>query len=205
VVTFAEWDFAQGDEDWSKLTGLAPRRPDDEKWGRGNRPVIDVSWDDAKAYATWLSGKTGQTYGLLSEAEWEYCCRAGRATPFWWGSSITPSQANYNGNYDYAGGGEKGEFRGKTVPVDTFSPNPFGLYQMHGNVWEWVEDVYHGSYDGAPSDGTAWTTGDSGHRVLRGGSWFLIPWVLRAARRFRNYPGNRNNDVGFRLSRRLNP
>jgi formylglycine-generating enzyme required for sulfatase activity len=204
-VTFAEWDFAQGDEEWLKLTGLAPRRPDDRNWGRGNRPLIYVSWDDAKAYATWLSGKTGQAYGLLSEAEWEYCCRAGSATPFWWGSSITPSQANYDGNYFYAGGGEQGEYRGKTVPVDTFSPNPFGLYQMHGNVWEWVEDVYHGSYDGAPSDGTAWTTGGSGHRVLRGGSWGDNPGNLRAASRSRCSPGYRISLVGFRLSRTLNP
>src|SRR5207302_6940801 len=108
----------------------------------GRQPVINMSWDDAKAYLAWLSRKTGKSYRLLSETEREYVTRAGRSTPFWWGPSISTSQANYNGNYTY-GGGSKGEYREKTVPVASFQPNPWGLYQVHGNVWEWTEDCYH--------------------------------------------------------------
>ena len=104
--------------------------------------------------------RQARAIGCLSEAEREYVARAGTTTPFWWGSSITPEQANYNGNYVYAGGGSKGEYRAKTVPVKSFKPNPWGLYQVHGNVWEWVEDCWNDSYSGAPADGSAWTTGD---------------------------------------------
>jgi formylglycine-generating enzyme required for sulfatase activity len=111
--------------------------------------VICVNWEDAKAYVNWLSKKAGKSYRLLSEAEWEYATRAGTTTPFWWGSSISTSQANYNGNYTY-GSGSIGENHQKTLPVDTFPPNPWGLYQVHGNVWEWVEDCYHESYSNIP-------------------------------------------------------
>jgi formylglycine-generating enzyme required for sulfatase activity len=104
-------------------------------------PVVCVTWDDAKAYAAWLSKKTGKTYRLPSEAEREYATRAGTTTPFWWGSAISPQQANYNGTADpYQGGGSKGEWRKATVPVDGFKANPWGLYNVHGNVWEWTED-----------------------------------------------------------------
>jgi formylglycine-generating enzyme required for sulfatase activity len=160
AVTFAEWDFAQGDAEWrSMLTGPAPREADDRGWGRGDQPVIGVSWEDAQGYAKWLAAKTGRDYRLLSEAEWEYCCRAGSDTPFWWGATVTPSQANYKGYFDtngefvYAGSG--GEYGGKTFPVRAFAPNPWGLYQMHGNVCEWVRDAWHESHDGAPDDGSA--------------------------------------------------
>ena len=135
-----------------------------------SHPVVCVNWDDAKAYAKWLSGKTGKDYRLLSEAEWEYACRAGTSTPFWWGSSISTEQANYDGNYTF-GGGRKGEYRQRTVPVKSFEPNPWGLYQVHGNVGEWCEDCWNESYNGAPSDGSAWTAGDCAFRLLRGGSW----------------------------------
>jgi formylglycine-generating enzyme required for sulfatase activity len=134
AVTFDEWDACVAD-------GGCKWKPAD-RWGRGRQPVIHVSWDDAKAYATWLSGKTGKTYRLLSEAEREYVARAGTTTPYWWGASISTSQANYNSS--------------KTVPVDSFQPNPWGLYQVHGNVWEWVEDCYNDTYIGALSDGSAW-------------------------------------------------
>ena len=127
--------------------------PSDEGWGRGRRPVINVSWDDAKAYVGWLSRKTGKTYRLLSEAEREYVTRAGTTTPFWWGTSISTQQANYNGNYTY-GTGATGVSRRQTVLVDSFQPNPWGLYQVHGNVWEWTEDCWHDNYSGAPSDGS---------------------------------------------------
>ena len=123
-------------------------------------PVVCVSWDDAKAYATWLSSKTGKTYRLLSEAEREYVTRAGTTTPFWWGTSITPMQANYDGNFLYAGGGSKGENRQRTEPVDSFNPNPWGLYNVHGNVWDWTEDCWNGSNNGNPGNGRARTTGD---------------------------------------------
>jgi formylglycine-generating enzyme required for sulfatase activity/uncharacterized caspase-like protein len=133
-------------------------------------PIVGVSWDDAKAYAAWLSGKTGANYRLLSEAEREYAGRAGTATPFWWGSSVTPQQANYNGNNTYAGGG-KGEYRQKTLSVNSFKPNPWGLYQVHGNVYDWAEDCWHDTYSGAPADGSPWTSAECRSRVLRNGSW----------------------------------
>ena len=111
-------------------------------------PVVGVSWGDAAAYCQWLSKTTGKTYRLPSEAEWEHACRAGSSTPFWWGASISTDDANYNGNYTY-GGGKKGQYRKATVPVESFKPNPWGLYQMHGNVWEWCADPWHENYRGA--------------------------------------------------------
>jgi formylglycine-generating enzyme required for sulfatase activity len=194
AVTFDEWDACVAGG------GCNGYKPADQGWGRGRRPVINVSWDDAKAYVTWLSSKTGKTYRLLSEAEREYVTRAGTSTPFWLGSSISTSQANYDGNYTY-GSSSKGEYRKQTVPVDSFQPNAFGLYQVHGNVWEWVEDCAHDSYTGAPSDGSAWVSGDCSRRVLRGGSWDLIPRSLRAAHRFGFTAGSRDNSGGFRLAR----
>ncbi len=127
-------------------------------------------------------------------------------TAFWWGPSISTSQANYNGNYTFAGGA-KGEFRSKTVPVDSFEPNPWGLYQVHGNVFDWVEDCWHNSYQGAPSDGSAWTTActDGSRRVVRGGAWVNDPQDLRAARRGWGSADDRYNNLGFRLARTLNP
>jgi formylglycine-generating enzyme required for sulfatase activity len=152
----------------------------------------------------WLSKKIGKPYRLLSESEWEYAARAGTTTPFWWGSTISTSQANYNGNYTY-NNGPKGEYRIGTVPVDSFAPNAFGLYNVHGNVYQWVEDCYADSYAGAPVDGSAKTTGDCNERVLRGGSWSDLPRYLRAANRIRNDPDVRDNGIGFRLARTLNP
>jgi formylglycine-generating enzyme required for sulfatase activity len=200
AVTFDEWDAAVA-------AGGVQQKPDDQGWGRGRRPVINVSWDDAKAYIAWLNGKVkGQPYRLLSEAEWEYACRAATATPFWWGSSITPAQANYDGSAEpYKGGGAKGEYRQKTVPVESFAANPWGLYQVHGNVWEWCADCWNGAYNGAPADGSAWTTGDCDNRVLRGGSWLSDPWSLRAAYRGRSSADDRDFILGFRLARTLNP
>jgi formylglycine-generating enzyme required for sulfatase activity len=167
-------------------------------------PVVCVNWEDAKAYLKWLSAKTGKDYRLLSEAEWEYSCRAGTSTPFWWGGSISTEQANYDGNAAF-GRGEKGEYRQRTVPVKSFQPNPWGLYQVHGNVWEWCEDCWNDSYNGAPADGVAWTTGDRGSRVLRGGSWFYLPAFLRAAARDRYGSTLRLDYAGFRVARTLNP
>ena len=151
-VTFAEWEACVSGG------GCGGYRPGDEGWGRDRRPVINVSWEDARAYAAWLSRQTGQAYRLLSEAEWEYVARAGTTTAFHFGGTISASQANYDGNYTY-GGGRKGQYRERTVAVGRFAPNAFGLYDVHGNVWEWVADCWNESYAGAPRDGQAWTRG----------------------------------------------
>jgi formylglycine-generating enzyme required for sulfatase activity len=202
AVTFQEWDRAQAHPEWRMHSGRKPRWPDDEKWGRGRRPVIGVSWEDARAYCRWLTAVTGKPYRLPSEAEWEYCCRASTETPFWWGASISTEQANYNGNFTYGGGGE-GEYRQKTVPVDSFEANPWGLYQVHGNIWEWCEDLWHESYKGAPDDGFPWLQGADESHVLRGGSWGYSPRFLRAAVRNRSTPDSRYYDIGFRVVRTL--
>ena len=130
--------------------------------------------------------------------------RAGATTPFWWGVSISTQQANYDGTATY-GNGSKGEYRQRTLPVDSFQPNPWGLYQVHGNVSEWMEDCWHDSYAGAPSDGSAWTAGDCSRRVLRGGSWSYFPGGLRAASRVRLTTDVRYNNDGFRVGRTLTP
>jgi formylglycine-generating enzyme required for sulfatase activity len=184
AVTFDEWNTCVSDG------GCDGYMPSDSYWGHARRPVVNVSWNDAQSYLTWLSRKTGKPYRLLTEAEREYVTRASSTTPYWWGTAITVSQANYGA--------------GKTAPVDDFDANPFGLYNVHGNVWEWVADCYHNSYDGAPTDGSAWTTGEcTKERVLRGGSWSGVPGDLRSARRFRNFPLDRLYDAGFRVARTL--
>ncbi len=187
-VSFAEYDVFAG------ATGRD--RPDDQGWGRGNRPVINVSPGDAQAYAVWLSEQTGKRYRLPSEAEWEYAARAGTATKYSWGNSITCSQARY-GRRD---GGECSNSWDGTVAVGSFADNAFGLYDMHGNVWEWVEDCWHNNYEGAPSDGSAWTTDcDESFPVLRGGSWGDDPRRLRSALRYWYWPSYRYLNIGFRL------
>ena len=168
-----------------------------------DHPVVCVSWNDAQAYIQWLSRISGKSYRLLSEAEREYAARGGTQTAFWWGDSITTSQANYSGNYTY-NGSPKGQYRQATVPVNSFSANPFGLYNVHGNVWEWTQDCWHENYAGAPTDGSAWATGCAGNaRVLRGGSWYSLPAFLRSAIRSRNGPDGRYGFIGFRLARTL--
>jgi formylglycine-generating enzyme required for sulfatase activity len=172
-------------------------KPNDTGWGRNNRPVINVSWEDVQAYCAWLSEQTGRRYRLPSEAEWEYACRAGTTTPFHFGVRITTDQANFNGNYTY-NGSAKGEYREKTVPVGSFPPNAFGLCDMHGNVWEWCQDAWHRNYNGAPTDGSAWEAKGDVARVVRGGSWFFGPASARSAYRGGNDPGYRGVDLGFR-------
>jgi formylglycine-generating enzyme required for sulfatase activity len=169
-----------------------------------DHPVVCVNWDDANAYASWLTKVTGKPYRLLTEAEREYVARAGSTMPFWWGASITPTQANYNGAFKYAGG-PKGEFREKTVPVGNFPPNPWGLFEVHGNVLEWCEDVWHENYNGAPTDGSAWLDGDARRRVVRGGSWDSSPRSIRSAYRTSRYAEIRASTHGFRIARTLNP
>jgi len=199
AVTFDEWDACVA------AGGCDGYKPSDQDWGRGRRPVINVSWDDAKTYVAWLAKKTGKPYRLPSEAEREYVTRAGTATAFWWGGSISTSQANYNGKYTY-GSGAKGDVRQRTVAVDSFAANPWGLYQVHGNVYEWTEDCYHASYAEAPTDGSAWISSGCGTgRVLRGGSWVHDPQYLRSASRDWTAEGYRTNFLGFRVARTLTP
>ena len=195
-VTFDEWDACVSSG------GCDGYRPDDENWGRGRRPVINVSWVHARAYVRWLSKKTGKFYHLLSESEWEYVARAGTTTPFHTGSRITPSEANFDGHFTY-NGSSTGEDRKRTVSVGSFGANRFGLHDVHGNVWEWVEDCWANDYEGAPADGSARTTGNCTIRVLRGGSWGDSPGDLRSANRFGFRSGIRNILIGFRVARTL--
>ncbi len=197
-VMFDEWDACV------TAGGCSGYSPNDERWGRDRRPVINVSWDDANAYVAWLSSKTGEGYRLLSEAEREYIARAGTRTAFWWGSSISPRQANYNGTYIY-GNGPTGENRQRTVPVDLFRSNRWGIFQVHGNVWEWTQDCWHENYTGAPADGSPWQSGKCDYRIVRGGSWATYPGDLRSAVRGRFATDFRSNSLGFRVARALAP
>ena len=181
-VTFDEWDLCVAD------AGCA--WTDDDGWGRGRRPVINVSWDDAQAYVTWLSRETGQPYRLPSEGEWEYAARAKTTTRYSWGDDPpTPEQANFGRNVS------------KTTEVGSYPANPWGLYDMQGNVWEWVEDCYHDSYAGAPNNGSAWTKGNCIRRVRRGGSWGNGPDDLRSASRDGFIHSFRNFGIGFRVAK----
>ena len=195
-VTFAEWDACVA------AGGCNGHRPHDDGWGRGRRPVINVSWNDAKAYVNWLSDRTGEEYRLPSEAEWEYAARAGMTTPFHFGPTISTDQANYDGKYTY-GSGRTGVYRAQTVPVGSFPANEFGLHDVHGNAWEWMEDCWNDSYAGAPGNSTAWTTGNCSRRVVRGGSWNFPPRLLRAANRYLFGPAYRKYFIGFRVARTL--
>ena len=196
-VTFAEWDACVAG---GGCNGYKPR---DRGWGRGRMPVIDVSWGDAQAYVTWLSQKTGHSYRLPSESEWEYFARAGTTTLFSVGNSISSAQANYDGTFTVDRKRVNGPFRKKTVPVGSFRPNAFGLYGIHGNVWQWTADCYNKSYDGAPSDGSVWQSGNCTQRVLRGGAWNMGALEVRSA--FRNDSDATVRLVinGFRVARDL--
>ena len=197
-VTFDEWDACVDDG------GCNGYRPSDEGWGRDSRPVINVSWDDAQTYVVWLSRKTGKRYRLLSEAEREYITRAMTTTPFWWGSSLSTKQANYNGTRTY-GDQPTGENRQQTLPVSSFSPNPWGFYQVHGNSYDWVEDCWHEDYFGAPVDGSAWTSENCKGHVVRGGSWTSFPSTIRSSNRVW-FPTNfRSSNHGFRVARTFTP
>ncbi len=171
-------------------------------------PVVCVSWDDARAYVAWLSEKTGEEYRLLSESEWEYAARAGTTTRYSWGESASGQCRYANGadgstGFDWAVECDDGYAR--TSPVGSFAANGWGLHDVHGNVWEWVEDCWNGSYAGAPSDGRAWGSGECGRRVLRGGSWLSDPRDLRSAFRSWYDSGDRFDCYGFRVARTLAP
>ncbi len=163
-------------------------------------PVERVSWHDAVEFCARLTAKTGRLYRLPTEAEWEYAARAGTKTPFAFGETITPEVVNYDGNYPYAGAAT-GLYRGRTIRSGELAvANAFGLFDMHGNVWEWCQDPWHGDYDGAPADGRAWEEeGNDKHRVLRGGSWIALARVCRSAYRYWAEPDERSGNVGFRV------
>jgi formylglycine-generating enzyme required for sulfatase activity len=191
-------------KEWKDTPGKGWRDPGFAQ--AGNNPVCCVNWNDAKAFTAWLNKKLGLTgrpdaYRLPSEAEWEYACRAGTDTPFSFGQTINTDQANYDGNYSYGAGKKTGVYHRKTMPVGSFLANPFGLHEMHGNVWEWSEDTFQKNYEGAPRDGSPWVGTDSSSRVLRGGSWDVSPSWLRSAGRSDGFPSYRDNDWGFRLAR----
>ncbi|MCY4213542.1 MAG: formylglycine-generating enzyme family protein [Gammaproteobacteria bacterium] len=191
-VTFAQWEACVAGG------GCGGHQPDDRGWGRGDRPVIDVSWEDARAYASWLSSRTGHGYRLPSESEWEYAARSGMVTKHWWGDEIGVNRANC------AGCGSQWDGQ-STAPVGSFAASPWGLHDMHGNLWEWVEDCHKPDYEGAPADGSALTSGDCAGRVLRGGSWDTGPRNLHSSFRGRYVPASRSAFIGFRVARTLTP
>ncbi|WP_342114951.1 SUMF1/EgtB/PvdO family nonheme iron enzyme [Pseudoduganella sp. OTU4001] len=200
-VTVGEWRVfvqATGWESRLDVDWQAPGFKQDDR-----HPVVCVTWHDAQLYLQWLSEKTGQQYRLPSEAEWEYACRAGSHTAFSFGDEITPEHANYDGNFTY-NKGAKGSSHGGTTRVGSYQPNPWGLFDMHGNVWEWTQDTMHENYLNAPNDGSAWENGgDQARRILRGGAWLYQPRYLRAALR-NGYSALLANDVvGFRVARKL--
>jgi formylglycine-generating enzyme required for sulfatase activity len=203
-ATFAEWDACVTD-------GGCTYRPGDERWGRDKRPVINVSWNHiTQQYLPWLSRRTGKTYRLLTEAEWEYAARAETTTRFAFGDN-QHDLCTYANAADLAA---KASLKGRvtvncndgyvtSAPVGSFRPNAFGLYDMHGNVIEWVQDCYNTSYSGAPSDAAAWTRGDCANRMLRGGSWYSHPLSLSSANRDWSTTRVWANYIGFRVARTL--
>jgi formylglycine-generating enzyme required for sulfatase activity len=192
-VTFVDWDAC------FKVGGC--RNAADSEMGRDTKPVINVTWEEAQTYVAWLPKMTGQPYRLLTEAEWEYAARAGSTTAYYWGDQIGVGNANCDGCGT--------QWAKQTLPVGSFKPNAFGLYDMAGNVWQWVQDCYNGNYNGAPTDGSAWASGDCSRPVVRGGSWGDPPQYLRSAYRVGN-PGvnryfvtGRDDILGFRVGRTL--
>jgi formylglycine-generating enzyme required for sulfatase activity len=195
-ITQAQWRAVAG---WQKL--VCDIKPDPSNFKGANRPVEQVSWFDALEFCRRLSNRTGQRYGLPSEAQWEYACRAGSTTPFHFGATLTPELANYDGNYCY-GNGPKGTYREQTTEVASFPANVWGLHDMHGNVREWCEDHWHDSYDFAPGDDQPWlipAAADYEPRLLRGGSWVFSPRYCRSAARDHFRPDDAFVDVGFRV------
>ena len=194
-ITYDDWQVCLDDG------GCNEYEPPDMGWGAGQRPVVNVSHEDANAYLNWLSEKTGQTYRLPSEAEWEYAAQAGSDEEFSTGNDITASQANINGDFPF-GGGPKELNRGRTVEVGSFAANPYGLFDVHGNVWEWVADCWKPSHAGAPSDASA-VGGACSSRVIKGGAFTAGAWRSRARHRRSEPQSRRDFDTGFRVLREL--
>ena len=183
-VTFADYDR------FAEATNRA--KPEDHGWGRGNLPVVNVSWNDAMAYTRWLGEQTGQPYRLPTEAEWEYASRASTETLFWWGNKMAEGEAVCDG----CGTQWDGK---RPAPVGSFAATPWGIHDLNGNVYEWVQDCYRPTYEGAPTDGSA-VGGSCEQRVMRGGSWFDIPRLVRSASRYRAAPDAKLDSWGFRLA-----
>ena len=195
-VTWDEWNACVADNGCN--TSDQVRAGDDAGWGKGLRPVINVSRTDAQDYAKWLSRKTGKQYRLPTEAEWEYAARAGTTTRYSWGDQdpVCDERARNGANFEDCPDES-------TRPVGSFRANLFGLHDMHGNVVEWVQDCLNDDYTGGPVDGSAWLKGDCEHRFLRGGAWDNFPQALRSAFRDWDDRGNRFGNIGFRLARTL--
>lgn len=196
-VTFSEWDACVA-------KGGCKHKPSDQGWGRSSRPVINVSWDDAQQYVSWLASTTGKPYRLPSEAEWEYAARgvtvaSAPSRPFWTGETIGYKQANYDANFVY-GAGKIGVYRQKTVNAGSLPRNAFGLHEVSGNVWEWVADCYEPGYAKAPSDGAPVLAESCNFRILRGGAWNYYPWTLRSAARHATAGDLRLSNVGLRIA-----
>ncbi len=206
-ITFDEWDACVIDG------GCEGNSPSSQEWGRGKRPVINISWYDAQLYVQWLNARikdsvqssaaaqSGSTtaagpYRLLTEAEWEYAARAGTTTAYYWGEDRKKGMANCDGC------GSEWDNK-QTAPVGSFPPNPFGLYDMAGNVLQWTEDCYHENYNGAPADGSAWRGRICDARMMRGGSWFNSTYYIRSSQRFIVSPHFRANNAGFRVAKTL--
>ncbi|MGK7950764.1 MAG: formylglycine-generating enzyme family protein [Xenococcaceae cyanobacterium] len=211
VPTFFMGRYPVTQEQW-RIVAALPQvdrelKPDPSRFKGDKRPVEQVNWYEAKEFCARLSKHTGREYRLPSEAEWEYACRAGTTTPFHFGETITTDLANYRGTddeeYKWSGSygeGPKGEYRQETTLVGTFPPNNFGLWDMHGNVWEWCEDYWHGNYQNAPNDGSSWTSdGDGSLCVIHGGSWYDNPRFCRSATRTYYGPEFVVDVIGFRV------
>jgi len=188
-VTFDHWEAC-------RQAGACKRDPDDHKWGKKGMPVVNIDYQDALDYAAWLSEKTGETYRLPNEAEWEFAAKAGTTTKYWWGDKVGKGNANCRKcGTPWSGKG--------SAPVASFKPNPFGLYDMNGNVWEWVADCWNPNHNGAFSDGRTRTSGNCKVRIIRGGSWYYFPKLSRAAYRFKNDVRVFSYNIGFRVLKEL--
>ncbi|GLQ21093.1 hypothetical protein GCM10007854_20480 [Algimonas porphyrae] len=198
-VTFAEWS------ECVKAGGCNGFRPEDNGWGRGKRPVTNISYNDAQSYIKWLNAKTGRNYRLPSEAEWEYVARAGEQLPFSTGSgrAISAQFANFNGEFPYGPGSTPGKYLRKTVPVGSYAANSFGVHDIHGNVYEFVSDCYVAGHKGNPGNGAPRRDGNCDARIIRGGSWVTHGYQMRAAKRLRYTKDHRYDDFGFRLARTI--
>lgn len=199
-VTFDEWNACV------KAGGCKGYKPGDNGWGKGQRPVTNISYNDAQNYIKWINAKTGMTYRLPSEAEWEYVARAGQPLPFSTqaGRSISAQYANFNGEFPYGPNAQKGKYLRKTVPVGSYPANSFGVHDIHGNVYEFVSDCYVAGHAGNPGDGSPRRDGNCDARIIRGGSWVTHGYQMRAAKRLRYTMDHRYDDFGFRLARTIN-
>ncbi len=185
-VTWDEFEACLAD-------GACKRDPDDHKWGRGNRPVVNVSWNDTMDFVAFIAKKTGRPYRLLSEAEWEYAARAGSTTGYWWGNKLKKKYANCR----KCGTKWSGK---KSAPVGSFKPNKWGIYDMHANIWEWVSDCWNKTHAGAPADGSPRTDGDCGRRSVRGGSWYYFPQLAKSPSRDSHPQQLWSYNIGIRMA-----